>query len=123
MIGHVANASGAKINPATQETSSSILSFISTVYDWFVSLFPWDLVSARQTARNLVDNQIIPAANAIKADRGIALPLYDYCEQTIVGDTATYVYKTWGAGGTTVCTLTVVFTDATLQTIVSITKT
>ncbi len=84
MITHVANASGVKINPATQETSTSILGYVTDAFNWFVSLFPWDLVSARETARSITDNQIIPAANAIIHDRGIALPRNDYYIKTIV---------------------------------------
>ena len=48
------------------------------------------------------------------------LPPYNSVEQGIVDETCTFTYKLDGA---TVATVTVVYTDATLQTIVSVTKT
>ena len=50
------------------------------------------------------------------------IPPNDYCIQSVVGDTCTFTYKLGGASGTVVATVTVVYTDATLSTIVSVTK-
>jgi len=50
----------------------------------------------------------------------IGLPPYDTVEQGIVSETCTFTYKLDGA---TVATVVVVYTDATLNTIVSITRT
>jgi len=49
---------------------------------------------------------------------GIGLPEWNSVEQGIVSETCTWTYK---LDGTTVATVTVVYTDSTLQTIVSVT--
>lgn len=49
---------------------------------------------------------------------------YDYIERTLTNSTTeTYVYKSGGSGGTTAATVTVVYTDSTLGTISTVTKT
>lgn len=51
------------------------------------------------------------------------LPAYDYMSRTLTNSTTeTYTYKTGGASGTTVATVTIVYTDSTLATISSVTK-
>jgi hypothetical protein len=41
---------------------------------------------------------------------------------TVANDTEVYTYKTGGASGTTVLTVTLVYTDATLTTVISGTR-
>ena len=57
------------------------------------------------------------SGNLIDAD-------YDYIAVTYpLGTTEVYTFKTGGAGGTTVATITVVYTDATKTDLSSVTKT
>ena len=55
---------------------------------------------------------------------GIGLPPYDYVALTISpATTETYVFKTNGASGTTVATITIVYTDSTRSDISTVTRT
>lgn len=56
---------------------------------------------------------------------GLQLGVYDYVSLALSsGDTTeTYIFKTGGAGGTTVATVTIVYTDSTRSVISSVTKT
>lgn len=57
------------------------------------------------------------------AGPGLVYEKYDYISRTLTNSTTeTYVYKTGGSGGTTVATVTVVYTDSTLQTISTVTR-
>ena len=63
------------------------------------------------------DGDITIAGNMIDVD-------YDYIAATYpLATTEVYTYKTGGATGTTVATITVVYTDATKDNISTITKT
>lgn len=54
---------------------------------------------------------------------GLDLPQYDYISAAYPQtDTEVYTYKTGGSGGTTVGTVTVVYTDANKTAISSVTK-
>lgn len=126
------------ISPATEETSTSILGYIvtnvpviSSIYNWLIDkwdnyVLSWynEASTARQTARNITDQQIIPACNTIIAGRGLILPLYDYSSMVVSpATTETWTFKTGGSGGTTVATLVIVYTDSGRGTISSVTKT
>lgn len=55
---------------------------------------------------------------------GLSIPIHDYISVAYpAGDTEVYTFKTGGSGGTTVATLTVVYTDATKADLSSVTKT
>ena len=56
---------------------------------------------------------------------GLEIPAYDYAGMALsVGDTTeTYTFKTGGAGGTTVATVVIVYTDNTRDVFSSVTKT
>lgn len=53
---------------------------------------------------------------------GLNAPVWDYMSRSLNSATETYVFKVGGSSGTTVMTLTVVYTDTTLTTVSSITK-
>lgn len=53
---------------------------------------------------------------------GLGLPNFDYVSLGIVSATETYTFKSGGASGTTVATVTVVYTDATRTDISTVTK-
>jgi len=55
---------------------------------------------------------------------GLSIPIHDYISASYNDGTFTevYTYKTGGSGGTTVATVTVVYTDITKSKLVSVTK-
>ncbi len=57
------------------------------------------------------------------ATAGLALPKYDYISLAVAATTDTYTFKTGGAGGTTVATVTITYTDSTKVTISTVAKT
>lgn len=59
----------------------------------------------------------------IAATMGLAIPLYDYASLAQGSTTDTWTYKSGGAGGTTVATLTITYTDATKAVIQTIART
>jgi hypothetical protein len=55
---------------------------------------------------------------------GLAIPKYDYVSVAYPdATTETYTFKTGGAGGTTVATVSVVYTDSTKESLSTVTKT
>lgn len=54
---------------------------------------------------------------------GLSLKPYDYVSRTINSATETWTFKTGGAGGTTTNTVVIVYTDTSLETISTVTKT
>lgn len=55
---------------------------------------------------------------------GIGLSSYDYVSRVLTNSTTeTYTFKIGGSSGTTVNTVVIVYTDSTLETISSVTKT
>lgn len=48
---------------------------------------------------------------------------YDYISRSVVTVTETWTFKTGGAGGTTVAIIDIVYTDATLADILTVTRT
>jgi len=67
-----------------------------------------------------------PATNSMLVEEsgGMTIPSFDYVSMALsAGDTTeTYTFKTGGAGGTTVATVTVVYTDSTREVLSSVTK-
>lgn len=58
------------------------------------------------------------------AGTGLAIPTHDYESYNTSGSTTDIItFKRNGSGGTTVATLTIVYTDSTKATVSSITKT
>ena len=58
------------------------------------------------------------------AEDGIGLGSYDYVARVLTNSTTeTYTFRTGGASGTVVATLVIVYTDSTLATISTVTKT
>lgn len=55
---------------------------------------------------------------------GLNLPKYDYVSMALSGVNTieTYTFKTGGSSGTTVATVTVVYTDSTREVLSSVTK-
>ncbi len=55
---------------------------------------------------------------------GLSIPIYDYVAVTYpVATTEVYTFKTGGSGGSTVATVTLVFTDSTKASLSTVTKT
>lgn len=54
---------------------------------------------------------------------GFAIPVYDYCSQSQASTADTWTFKTGGAGGTTVATITIQYTTSDKSVIQSVTKT
>ena len=63
-------------------------------------------------------------SNLVRLGGGLNLPVFDYMSRALTDSTTeTYTFKSGGASGTTVATVVVVYTDSTLETISSVTKT
>jgi hypothetical protein len=55
---------------------------------------------------------------------GLVIPAYDYVSRTVSpATTETYVFKSGGSGGTTVATVVLVYSDSTLSSLLTVTKT
>lgn len=54
---------------------------------------------------------------------GLSIPAFDYVSLSIASATETYTFKTGGSGGTTVATVTIVYTDSSRADILTVTKT
>jgi len=67
----------------------------------------------------------IATEKTLQAVAGFVVSGYDYVSASYNDPafTETYVFKTGGSGGTTVATITVIYTDATKEKLVSVTKT
>ena len=62
--------------------------------------------------------------SSIKAIGGLVSDAYDYIGATYpTTSSEVYTYKTGGSGGTTVATITVVYSDSTKEALTSVTKT
>lgn len=60
----------------------------------------------------------------MRESSGLEIPRYDYMSRVLSAPTQeTYVYKSGGASGTTVATVVMNYTDATLSTILNVSKT
>jgi hypothetical protein len=98
--------------------------------------FVWDagaLAWVRMTqpgaaAGGLTDTQLratpVPVSGSISVSLGgFGLPAYDYISLAQATLTDTYTYKTGGAGGSTVATLTITYTTAAKTIISTVVKT
>jgi len=81
-----------------------------------VQLYGWDTT-------NLQKVKLAVDPNGIFQPGGFSLPVYDYIAVTSATTTDTFVYKSGGAAGGTVATLTVTYTDSTKATLSSVAKT
>lgn len=102
-IGHLSNIE------STENANNSLLDDIKTS------------ITAQENTLNNIENN----TSSIKENtNGFLIKVdYDYLERKVVDDTETYTYKSGGSGGTTVATITVVYTDNTLTDIVSVART
>ena len=66
-----------------------------------------------------------PISHSLINGGGIGLPSFDYVSMALSGGNTieTYTFKTGGSGGTTVATVTIVYTDSTRSVLSSVTKT
>jgi hypothetical protein len=75
---------------------------------------------------NAVENLVFdPNAGLLRAYPANALNLkpWDYVSRSLDTATETWTFKSGGAGGTTTNTVVIVYTDGTLETISTVTKT
>lgn len=75
----------------------------------------WDSVS--HYLKVSVQNTSLAVTN------GISLPAYDYVGLAVASTTDTYTFKSGGAGGATVATVTITYTDSTKAVIATVEKT
>lgn len=75
---------------------------------------------------NFDNDQRVDTTNPLPVDTiftGLSLPVYDYISVAYpVATTEVYTFKTGGAGGSTVATVTVVYTDSTKTNLSTVTK-
>ena len=68
-------------------------------------------------------NEHDETARAKRVVTGFSIPPYDYISVAYPDSvTETYIYKSGGSGGTTVATITVVYTSSTKDSLSSVTK-
>ena len=74
--------------------------------------------------RNVLGQEINPATeDTLQSIAGFSIPANDYIAATYPnGTTEVYTYKLGGSGGTTVGTVTVVYTDSTKAVLSTVTK-
>ena len=88
---------------------------------------PVTQAASSQNNRQTVDLWADPTTHRLLTDvsmGGLGIPAYDYVAYTNTNTTTdTYVFKTGGSGGTTVATVTIVYTDTTKSQISTVTKT
>lgn len=114
----VVDSGGVNVDFATQTTLNSIDGNINSIDGKLDSLATDDSVQAVEAK--------IDASNVLLSGiAGFTVTGFDYIGATYPNtSTEVYTYKTGGAGGTTVATITVVYSDAvTKQIITSVTKT
>ncbi len=75
--------------------------------------------------RNIPGNQINPATeDTLLGLAGMVSSAYDYISASYpTTSSEVYVFKTGGSGGTTIATITIVYTDTTKNEISTVTKT
>jgi len=64
----------------------------------------------------------LSSSNPMPVTSGISLPAWDYMSLSSGATTDTYTFKTGGAGGSTVATVALEYTDATKATLSTVTK-
>jgi len=84
-------------------------------------------ISPNKTGDNISAKRVVPyywdGTNWQRQGAGLVPSSYDYMAYTNTNSTTdTYVYKTGGAGGTTVATVTIVYTDTTKATVSTVTR-
>lgn len=84
---------------------------------------PAALYAKRDPASDDVYPVLVTSSGVLLSGSGIGIPAWDYLSLSISSATETYTFKTGGASGTTVATVTIVYTDATRADILTVTKT
>lgn len=91
-----------------------------------VKVTPSGALTSETIIKNVAGSQINPSTEETVAKiPGLSIPIHDYISASYNDPafTETYTYKTGGSTGTVVATITVVYTDATKNKLVSVTKT
>lgn len=118
----VANIAGQEVNPATEDTLSLLLAQLQAINT------NTDTLEIKAENVNLNTDQLESKLDTLHTDvikiPGLSIPIHDYVSASYPNATTeTYTYKTGGSGGTTVATVTVVYTDSTKSSLSSVTKT
>lgn len=83
-----------------------------------------DNISAKKTANYNWNSSTSKWERQVAGGGRIVHEQFDYISRTLTNSTTeTYTYKLGGSAGTTVATITIVYTDSTLQTISTVEKT
>lgn len=83
-----------------------------------------DNISAKRVAVYAWDDATSQWVRVSYSQGNLVTETFDYIAASYpAADTETYTYKTGGSGGTTVATITVVYTDSTKENISTITRT
>lgn len=92
--------------------------------NYITTLMGVDMTTGLLPTRVYVDETTHRLLVSAVVTSGLTPASYDYVGTTYpTATTETWVYKTGGAGGTTVATIDLVYTDATKENISSITRT
>lgn len=79
--------------------------------------------STEYREQEILNNTYQEDLKTLGTSSGLSLPRYDYFSVATPNDTTeVYTFKTGGSSGTTVATLTIVYTDSGKETISSLTK-
>jgi hypothetical protein len=77
----------------------------------------------RYKPQAILNRSFDDTANALKTISGLSLNAFDYVIRSVDSATETWTFKTGGASGTVTNTIVIVYTDTTLETILTVTKT
>ncbi len=104
----------------------TVISGVTDDSDQEIKMVRQDPVSLRL----LVDAEITGDTSGLATEAtllkvpGFAIPIYDYVSVAYpAATTETYTFKNGGSGGTTVATVTVVYTDSSKENLSTVTKT
>lgn len=84
---------------------------------------PVVLYGKRASGQGTVYPILTDAYGSLLTANGLSLPSWDYMSLGISSETETYTFKTGGSGGSTVATVTIVYTDSGRTDILTVTKT
>lgn len=87
------------------------------------AMWRWDQYNKRWVQFTGSVNELGQTVISGAVTSGLSLDPYDYVARTVDSATETWTFKTGGSGGTTTNTVVIVYTDGTLETISTVTKT
>ena len=112
---------GAQTNPSidrAEHVDENVSAKRNANYVWDGS--NWQRMTQPGASSGLTDTQLRATPVPVSETTGLLPKVYDYMSYTNTNTTTdTYVYKAGGVGGTTVATITIVYSDPTTKAVIS----